>query len=356
MTITSRNPNRNLRRFIALVPIVFTIGFAIFVWRHVDTRDELAPNVFLTDAGNSRCSSISLQDWSAQLAREEAEAWDAKRFAIRSGQEKQIYWSLAGHKTPLSLVYLHGFSAGPLELEPTMRLAAETLHANMYSARFKAHSIGGDGEAFAEAKAEEWVRDALEAIEIGSCIGDRVVVVGLSTGASLGLIADAILREAKVDEQRRPAKMILLSPNFRTQASGSALLMQPWFAPFASALVYFVVGSHYSFQTTSDLHKERWTPRYRSEGLVELMRVLRLLRVTPMPSVPTLTIYTAKDTVVDVGEIESRAREVNGIAGSKLINWEVAEQHQLASAAFQPEHAPELSAMMVDWILAGDRH
>jgi len=84
-------------------------------------------------------------DLDAYLASSEA-AYDD----IVPGTEKKIIWAgEAGEKTPLSIVYLHGFSATRQETAPLAEELAAELGANLYYDHFTGH--GRSGEALAGA-------------------------------------------------------------------------------------------------------------------------------------------------------------------------------------------------------------
>lgn len=81
------------------------------------------------------------------------DGWLADREAqvpdLRPDAEKTILWAGApGQKTPLSVVYVHGFSAAAPELRPVPDRFAEALGANLFFTRLAGH--GRDGAAMAE--------------------------------------------------------------------------------------------------------------------------------------------------------------------------------------------------------------
>ena len=118
-------------------------------------------------------------DPAAYLAASEA------RFAdIRPGLEKEIVWvSPDRRRTPLSIVYIHGFSASKGEVRPLPDRVAAALGANLFYTRLAGHGRGGP--AMADASVNAWVNDVAEALAIGRAIGERVVVIATSTGGSL---------------------------------------------------------------------------------------------------------------------------------------------------------------------------
>ena len=67
-------------------------------------------------------------DLDAYLAEREAASPD-----ITPGAAKEIVWAgEAGAKTPLAIVYLHGFSATQKEIRPTPDIVAARFGANVY--------------------------------------------------------------------------------------------------------------------------------------------------------------------------------------------------------------------------------
>jgi pimeloyl-ACP methyl ester carboxylesterase len=118
-------------------------------------------------------------DVEGYLARTEGQFDD-----IAPGAEKSIVWAGAKRaKTPFAIVYLHGFSATRQETFPLCDLVAARLGANLHYTRLTGHGRGG--RALAEATVSDWLNDAAEAFAIGERLGDKVIVIGTSTGGTL---------------------------------------------------------------------------------------------------------------------------------------------------------------------------
>jgi alpha-beta hydrolase superfamily lysophospholipase len=128
--------------------------------------------------------------------------------------EKRIRWFQAGSqsKTAFSIVYLHGFSATRQEIAPVLALVADGLEANLFETRLAGHGLGTN--ALVGVQAEDWLDDAAEALQIGAAIGERVIVMGTSTGATLAL---AIVDHPSFD---RVSSLVLISPNFGPRDTG----------------------------------------------------------------------------------------------------------------------------------------
>ena len=101
---------------------------------------------------------------------------------IIDGVEKQVIWAgEANVKTPLSIIYLHGFTASSKEVRPVPDQVAAALGANLYFTRFTGH--GRQPSALADADVGRWMDDVGEAIKIGKQVGDTVIIMATSTGA-----------------------------------------------------------------------------------------------------------------------------------------------------------------------------
>jgi len=270
----------------------------------------------------------------------EARASERDQLAIRTDQAKAIRWAQApGQITELAILYIHGFSASRLELEPGVSKLAQTLGANMYATRLRAHGMES-GEAFARLQAQDWVGDVREAVEIGRRIGKRLIVMGTSTGAPLAIFA--------AKENPDLLGVIIMSPNFGIQRKGGGLLA----GPLGPTIARLALGSHREWEAQNPEHARRWTTRYPSVGVVAMMDWVRWLETQNLREiqVPVFTLYSKRDRVVRVDLIEERAPEFTA-AGSKVTEWARANRHELASATFNPELIEELVEIWRTWIL-----
>jgi pimeloyl-ACP methyl ester carboxylesterase len=98
-----------------------------------------------------------------------------------------VFHGAAPHvRLPLAIVYLHGFTASHAEGAPAHRRMAEAAGAHLYLARLGDHGTDAP-DAMAGASPERWRADAVHALDIGLRLGERVLLVGTSMGASLAL-------------------------------------------------------------------------------------------------------------------------------------------------------------------------
>lgn len=250
---------------------------------------------------------------------------------IRPGAEKQVTWlDSTRTPTPLAVVYVHGFSADRHEVEPLVTRLGRELGANVYFTRLTGH--GRDGDAMAEATTSAWLRDMAEAVAIGRAIGDRVLLVGTSTGGTLATWA--VSQPALASDV---AALVLLSPNFHPRDRTSRLLLWPW----GGALARLVVGDERCFPTHNELHARHWTSCYATEALLPMMALTEHVRTSALETIrtPTLVIYVPDDGIVDSRATE-RAFERWGADVKSLFRVENPgdpDRHVPAGDALSPE-------------------
>jgi esterase/lipase len=269
---------------------------------------------------------------------------ESKFANIRPGLAKQIVWADPASKarTPFSIIYLHGFSASSGEIRPVPDLVAQHLGANLYLGRQTGH--GMDGEALGKATIEAWVNDVAEAIAIGERIGERVIVMATSTGASLATWA---LTEPALAENLAAA--VLLSANYRLQARGAFLLS----SPFARQIVRVAIGRTRSFEPINAAHARLWTYRYPTEALLPLAKAMQLANRAAVEGVraPALFLYSPGDAVIDPGRIFEIASRWG--APHQLIaveNGDDPSAHVVTGDALAPSTTKKVAGDICDWL------
>jgi alpha-beta hydrolase superfamily lysophospholipase len=256
---------------------------------------------------------------------------------LRPGAERAIVWLDPEKRAPtaLSIVYLHGFSADRHELEPVVSDLGRELGANVYFARLRGH--GRDGAAMAEATVEDWFADAAEAVAIGARIGERVVLMGTSTGGSLAAWA-ATRKEAR----SRLSSLVLVSPNFRPRDRTARVLLFPW----GGLIARLIVGPERCFVPENDGQARHWTTCYPTSALVTMMALVEYVRTMDLSGieVPTLVLYSPDDVVVDATETE---RVLGTLLGTEPRSYVVEDssdpsRHVLAGDILSPTSNDEL--------------
>jgi pimeloyl-ACP methyl ester carboxylesterase len=269
---------------------------------------------------------------------------------ITPGAEKQIVWSDTANKTktPISLVYLHGFSATLEETRPMPDIMAKDLGANIFYTRLAGH--GRDGEALAEATVNDWYNDTAEALSIGRAIGERVIVIGVSTGATFATWA-----ASKPELMDKIAGMVLVSPNYGVNNPSASLLT----LGAARQWVPLLAGAERSFETSSPEHAKWWTSSYPTVALLPMMASVQ--HVTGLEvenfTVPSLFVYHPADQVVR-SDLTRQIAERWGArtkAGAQTLIHEVLEaedryDHVIAGRILSPSNSESLARRAAEWI------
>jgi esterase/lipase len=225
------------------------------------------------------------EDLDVYLAQSEAALPD-----IVPNTQKQIIWNgPVGQKTPLAVVYLHGFSATLHEIRPVPDDVARALGANLYYTRLTGHGRGA--AAMAEPMAGDWIEDTAEALAIGRRIGERVLVISTSTGGTLAAIA-----ATDPDLSQGIAGIVFVSPNFGIDVRASFLLGLPYVRQWGP----LVAGQNRSFPPRNELHDRYWTNSYPTVSAVPMEALVRHAVEQDFSTVktPALFLYSPQDQVV----------------------------------------------------------
>jgi esterase/lipase len=250
------------------------IGGAIALGPRARVREELTPPTLPPDLD-------------AYLAGAESQ-----HPGITPDTEKKIIWAgVPGARTALSIVYLHGFTATRHETAPLSDIVARELGANLFYTRLTGHGL--PGRELGRARPEDWLHDTVEALAIGERIGERVVVIGTSTGGTLATWA-----ACREQLRSRLAAIVLLSPNFGPANRFADLLLFPWGRHLADT----VLGIEQTWQPYNERHGEFWTARFPTRALIHMMALVRHVRNLPLEEIetPVMMGYSRDDIVVDV--------------------------------------------------------
>lgn len=278
-------------------------------------------------------------DLDAYLAEKEAAFAD-----IRPGNEKQIVWAYPNSKakTPLAIVYIHGFSASPAEIRPVPDDVAKSLGANLFFTRLTGH--GRTGDAMAQGSVNTWVNDYAEAVAIGRRLGEQVIVMATSTGASLATWA-----AGNPDLARDVAGYVFVSPNYGVQARGSFLLA----GPFAPTFVQAILGDRYGFQPRNPAQAENWTTDYPALAVIPMGQLVSLAKKARVEEIetPVLFIFSPDDQVVRPEETRAMAARWRGKAETVEVTDSTDEaQHVITGDILSPGTNAELTGRISDWV------
>lgn len=209
-------------------------------------------------------------------------------FRVRPNNEARIVWADSQHrKTPYSIVYLHGFSASAKEGDPVHQDFARQFGYNLYLSRLDGHGLDTSEALLGMTSAGLW-RDAKEALAIGKKLGNKVILVGTSTGGTLALLLAA-------EFPKDVAAVVNLSPNIAINEAMIGLLDEPW----GIYMARLVKGSKYNEYVPENPEKARyWYTKYRLEAVVELENLVdHTMRPTLFKKVrqPVLNLYYYKN-------------------------------------------------------------
>lgn len=212
----------------------------------------------------------------------------ADRHGLIDGTEKRIRWFSGRTRTRYSVVYFHGFSATRQETAPLAELVAEALGANLFETRLSGH--GRHRDALTDVHAEDWLKDAAEALAIARQLGERTIIIGTSTGATL---AAAMLGEKAM---QAVDTIVMLSPNFAPRDGGAAWLTRP----AGPLLAELVVGETRSWEPYNEAQGRYWSTSYPMSAAVEMMRLVDLAnrRLPATIEQRLLLFYSPDDAVI----------------------------------------------------------
>jgi pimeloyl-ACP methyl ester carboxylesterase len=194
---------------------------------------------------------------------QEIDQQEAANPLIKPDNQARIVWadSTQKKKTPVSLVYLHGFGASQAEGAPVHTMLAERYGCNLYLARLKEQGIESDS-AFKSLTAANLLASARDAVAIGYALGERVIIVSTSTGSTLALKI--------ASEHPELAGLIMYSPLIAPRDEQLYLLNQPW----GVRAMETSLGADHLINERTGRTKQYWSRYYHINGYVTLAVLL----------------------------------------------------------------------------------
>ncbi|MEO5892586.1 MAG: alpha/beta fold hydrolase [Ferruginibacter sp.] len=228
---------------------------------------------------------------------------------LRPDNEARIVWANDSikQKTPYAIVYLHGFSASQEEGNPVHRNIAKTFGCNLYLSRLAEHGIDTT-EQLLNLTADNYWKSAQQALAIARQLGDKVILMGTSTGGTQALqLAAAYPNDI--------AALILYSPNIAINDPNAWILNNHWGLQIAR----LVRGGNYNVpEDDRPVYKQYWNKPYRLEAAVALEEMLETtMKKETFAKVkqPALLLYYYKDEqrqdpVVKVSAMQEMFKEL----------------------------------------------
>jgi pimeloyl-ACP methyl ester carboxylesterase len=206
---------------------------------------------------------------------------------LKPDNEARIVWvDSSKKKTEYAIVYLHGFSASQKEGDPVHRRLASEFGCNLYLSRLADHGVDTT-ESLQLFTADRSWESAKTALAIGKSLGEKVILVGTSTGATLGLMLAAAYPD-------QVYALINLSPNIAINNPAAFLLNDPWGLQIAR----LVKSGKYNITDATEEQAKYWNKKYRLEAVVQLGELIeaRMTKQTFQKiTQPCLTLYYYKN-------------------------------------------------------------
>ena len=266
---------------------------------------------------------------------------EKKVLGLQPGVCKEVIWAeKRGKKTKFSIIFLHGFSASKFELSPFPNAIALGLNANIYNARLSGHGCGG--EALGEVKVKDWVFDLSEALEIGRKIGEKIIIIGSSTGGTLAAVAAS---------EKNVYGIIFVSPNFKIRYR----FFQISTLGFARFWIPLIFGKYRESKPISKEHAIYWTTRYPIVAIITMATLVKKVvsQNFNKKNCPALFIVSEEDKVVDAKKTLQIAEQWGGKSLVNLVKcgpYDDPHSHVLAGDIKSPTQTEKLVKTSLAWI------
>jgi len=258
------------------------------------------------------------------------------------GTEERLRLFDGKMRTEWAVVVLHGFSATRQETAPLAELVAAQLGANLFEARLSGH--GHAENPMAGVRAEHWLADTARALAKGAEHGDKLVVIGTSTGATL---AAAMLDQPIADTIDT---LVMISPNFAPQGAGAQWLTRP----AGPLLGWLLEGPTRCFEPHNEQQERFWSTCYPTSTLVEVMRLVDLVggRLPDTISQRLLVFYSRHDRVVSPTKISDAYAAVSAPSKALIDVSDASDpsHHVLAGDILSPGTTARLARQIVEFI------
>ena len=264
---------------------------------------------------------------------------------IKEGVEKKVIWAEEiNKKTPISIVYIHGFTASSEEVRPLPDKIANDLNANLFFTRLTGH--GRNSTAMEACSIPNWINDLHEVIEIGSRIGEKVILMSSSTGGTIS-VTSALDKEIS----QKILGYIFMSPNFGINNKFANMIS--W--PFSEYWLKLILGKNIKHNPRNDLNKKFWTISYPSNALIPMGKLIKEVNKKDYSMVdkPALFYFSMEDAVVDPNKIKKFISNWGGEITTKIVRLSDKDDkfsHVLAGDIISPNQTENAKLIMVNWI------
>ncbi|MFM6936595.1 MAG: alpha/beta hydrolase [Aquirufa sp.] len=193
------------------------------------------------------------------------QAKEAQNGNLKPDNEGQIIYADTANpqKTKTVVLYIHGFSASPMEGNPLHKAIAKSLHANLVLARIEDHGEFPSDSTMAKASADKFYQSVENYYALAKKLGDEVIVLGTSFGGAMSLVLATKHPEIKA--------LMLYGPCIAIKDPTAPLVDNPWGLQLARAVMR---SDFRDIPSVSPGHKNYWSLHYRLEGIVAIQNFL----------------------------------------------------------------------------------
>ena len=260
---------------------------------------------------------------------------------IPGAEERRVSFGGAA-TTEWVVLSVHGFSATRQETAPLAQHVADGLGANLLEIRLSGHGVAD--EPLVGVRAEHWLGDAERALHDAAAMGNRILAIGTSTGATL---LAAILDQ---DIAERIDTLVMISPNFALADATSEWML----APGGRLLTWLAAGSEHCWQPDNERQARYWTTCYPMAAIIEVMRLVDRARQTVVAELEqsVLVFYSPNDEVVSPAAIVDTYESMD-VPRKKIIavhDTEDRGRHVLAGDILSPNGTDEVAAQILEFI------
>lgn len=210
---------------------------------------------------------------------------------LKTNNEARIVWynDSLKQKTKYAIVYLHGFSASQEEGRPIHTNIAKEFGCNLYLSRLAEHGID-TAEPMVHFTPEAYWESAKEAFMIGRQLGEKVILMGTSTGCTNAL-------QLAASYPGDVGALVLLSPNVALFNDKAWVLNKPWGLQIANLVNG---GDHIVSEDPRPIYKQYWYWRYPLVATTQLQEYLQTTMTEEtfqQVKQPLLMLYYYKDDI-----------------------------------------------------------
>lgn len=200
----------------------------------------------------------------------------------------------------------------------------------------------------ADVHVESWLSDLSDAIAIATHLGQRIVVMGTSTGGTLASTIPLYPRlEAAVDA------IVFISPNFGTQNRTAAVA--GW--PGADLWLPLVAGRRLKWDSKSATHSQYWTLDYKPQALIPMISLINAINQADLSqtNIPALFIFSDQDKVVRPELTQALVKrwgknDIARVYQPKLTEEDDIDAHVIAGDVQSPNQNTIIVDIVSSWV------